>query len=144
MRAISIVTIPFVLVTACVTPTDPGNLGVLVETTVRSVALPPDVGGVTINFSVTNRGPATVYIARCGDQIVSGVDERVGAGWTHHSRAMCMAIYDMSRIPLAPGSTIESVTVMTRPGSFRLRVGVAATLDGEASWVAGSNSFVVE
>ena len=124
-------------VTAC----DLGT-GLRVETVNTSFEL-RDARDMGVGFTVENTGDATVYLARCGDALMSAVDRWESVHWEQYSGDLCPAVYPMGPLALAPGARTNGRRVLLEPGRYRLRLGNAPSRVDFPFWDATSNAFHV-
>jgi hypothetical protein len=110
---------------ACQTTTAPGFSDLVLRVDPASIALNRGGGEVVVPFTVRNRGGETVLLARCGDDLLFELQRSEQAGWVGVRAAICLAVYDMSPLPLAAGETVQGgYRIDPVPGRYRLVLGV--------------------
>jgi hypothetical protein len=131
-------------VAACSLPTASSSPAVEVRTGSSAYTIDAATGTASIDFSIRNRGPDLLHIARCGADISAVVDRRGGtAGWQQYASAICLTVHDMTPLELPPGQTAHGTAVIAAPGEYRLRIGGARAASQSPEWNDASNSFTV-
>jgi len=139
MRLCLVVLLP--LVTACPGTSAPVG-GLVIRTSAVSFSRQASEPAV-IDFTVTNTFDHRVYLARCGPRIMSALDRAGASGWEQYSGDACIAILDMSPLPIDPGVTLQSSRAIHDPGQYRLRIGVIGDTEQTYAWESASGAFVV-
>jgi hypothetical protein len=143
MRILMLLLAVLTSVQACRLPLGPATLDVQVVTA-ETVIERPEQGAAGVEFRVTNRGAATVYLAMCGLRVMAAVDRREDGIWNPHSSDACQAHVDMSSLALEPGETVESSRGIVEKGEYRLRIGTVRDFGQEPVWTTLSNPFAVQ
>lgn len=131
-----------VMLGACSSPGGPANA---VEVNVSGATF-ERVGTpaiATVPFSVTNRGSAPVFVARCGSRVMAAVDRWNGQRWVQHSSDACLAIYMSAALELAPGASAAASQSVLEPGKYRLRIGATDAATSGPDWSIVSSHFEV-
>lgn len=108
--------------------------------TFERIGAPPKA---TVPFTVTNRGSAAAFVARCGPSMMSALDRWDGERWVQRSGDMCITIHPMHPLELPSGASAATSRSVTEPGLYRLRVGVAAAPGADVDWSTISSRFEV-
>lgn len=124
--------------------TAPDSPQVRIEVESATFRLDPSVGAVAVPFSVRNIGEETVYLARCGDSVSAELERWEGGEWVNAAAAICLAIYDMSPLPLGAGEMRRSAHGVHKPGRYRLRIGASGSPGERSTWGLVSEPFIVE
>jgi hypothetical protein len=107
---------------ACTTPTQPAA-------PVRLAAMASAFDrGSPISFALNNTSGRTVFVAACGDHVTVILERSQGAGWQNYASGICLAIYSMVPVTLAPGALREETTTVQDSGRYRLRILVGTDL----------------
>ena len=129
------------LVTACAGTSAP-VAGLVVRTSAVSYTRRASEPAI-IDFTVTNTYDHRVYLARCGPRIMSALDRAAASGWAQYSGDACVAIYDMSPLPIEPGVTLGSSRSVYDLGQYRLRIGIISDTGQTYAWESASATFLV-
>lgn len=114
------------IVAACSNPTGvSSNVGF---TVVQQMAT-QDPNVTTIEFVLANSGHTTVYLYRCGENVLTDVEQRVDGAWTSAGGNICLAIKEMHGIALAPGTQLTGMRQIVGSGQFRLLTHVSPDPD---------------
>lgn len=141
-RRLSVAGAAIVMLGACSSPSSPANV-VEVDVaggTFERVGTPAIA---TVPFSVTNRGSAAVFVARCDSRVMAAVDRWNGQGWVQHSTDACLAIYMSVALELAPGASAAASQSVLEPGRYRIRIGVTDAATNSPDWSIVSSHFEV-
>jgi hypothetical protein len=131
-----------VVVLGCNDSTGPaGHVNVA---TVGSSFTITEATGDGVPFTVVNRGMRTVYLQRCGDRVMMGIDRLEGTRWNQYSGDACLANVSSAPLELRSGERYEGTRWVAERGVYRFRVGVAPDFGAQADWDAASNRFSVE
>jgi hypothetical protein len=76
-----------------------------------------------VPFSVTNRGSASVFVARCDVRVMPAVERWNGQSWVSYSADVCPAIYTTAPLELAPGASATASQSVGEAGRYRLTIG---------------------
>jgi hypothetical protein len=121
----------------CRQPLGPGAF-VTIEVLAVTAGDPTIVG-----FTLRNSSDETLYVARCGPEIETEVDQAVGASWRVASVAGCDGPQTMADLDIQRGATLRSTRGLYGHGRFRLRVGVRRNGERDYDWTASSGGFDV-
>lgn len=124
---------------ACSSPT--AVTSVVDFSIVRHASSPQDPNTTQVEFVVTNTGSTTLYLPRCGENVVTGVERLEGGKWSNAGAGACQAIYRMDPIPLEPGMPVMGMRSVSGTGRFRLRTGIATDFAGTVGWHVLSGTF---
>ena len=97
----------------------------------------------SVPFSVTNRGSASVFIARCGSRVMAALDRWNGQGWIEYSGDACKAVEMMAPLELAPGASVTTSRSVLDSGKFRLIIGTADGASSSLNWSIHSRDFEI-
>jgi hypothetical protein len=97
----------------------------------------------TVPFNVTNRGSASVFVARCDTRVMAALDRWNGQGWVLYSADACPAIYTTAALEIAPGASAAASRSVVEPGKYRLRIGAADAATSDLDWSIVSSHFEV-
>ena len=97
----------------------------------------------TVPFSVTNRGSASAFVARCDTRVMAAVDRWNGQSWAEYSGDVCPAIYTTAPLEIAPGASASASRSVVEPGKYRLRVGTADAATAGLDWSIVSSQFEI-
>lgn len=97
----------------------------------------------TVPFSVTNRGSASVFVARCDTRVMAAVDRWNGQSWVEYSGDACLAIYTTAALEIAPGASAAASRSVVERGKYRLRIGAADAAASDLDWSIVSSHFEV-
>lgn len=114
------------LVAACSSPT---GVSSTVGVTVAQQVATQDPDVTTIEFVLTNTGRSTVYLYRCGENVMTDLERLVDGKWTSAGGDICLAIKEMHGIPLAPGTQLTGMRQVVGSGRFRLLTHVSPVPD---------------
>lgn len=132
------------LLVACDDTTGPSDSGLRLSTLEDRLVLPAQ-GVVDVSFTITNRGETSAFLSRCGDRIMSAIDRKGSDGsWAQYNGDMCLAIYDMSPLEIAPGESLHGMRGLHEVGTYRLRIGTSSNPSATAQWTTVSDSFTVK
>lgn len=107
------------------------------------LARDPTARSARVRFRIENQGVATAYVPRCGEAIGADVERWVGGRWVAYSSAICIAVLDMSPMPLGPGEARTGMHLLGEAGRFRMLVRVTSSAAGEEVTRVVSAPFVV-
>ena len=141
-RRMSVAGTAIVVLGACSSPNGPTNVvevnvagGTFERVGTPAIAMVP--------FSVTNRGSASAFVARCDSRVMAAVDRWNGQSWVEYSGDACPTIYAMAALELAPGASAVASRSVLEPGKYRLRIGAADAASSELDWSIVSGLFEV-
>ncbi len=97
----------------------------------------------TVPFRATNRGSASVFVARCGTRVMAAVDRWNGQAWVQYSGDACVAIYTVAGLELTPGSSAVASRTLLESGRYRVRIGTSNTASGGFEWSIVSRDFEI-
>jgi len=97
----------------------------------------------TVPFSVTNRGSASAFVARCDNRVMAAVDRWNGQNWVQYSGDACPAIYTTAALEITPGASAAGSQFVLEPGKYRLRVGTVDASNSRLDWSIVSSQFEV-
>ena len=84
---------------------------------------------VTVSYSVANDGTVAIRLTgSCGDDPAPSIERRTGGAWSQYAGGMCLAIYPIGAVVLAPGAARQSSVSLADPGEYRLVVGTETGL----------------
>ena len=109
-------------VAACSTSTAPaGPMSVrLADASFRRTA----GSAATVAYSVANDGTAAIRLTgSCGEDPAPSIERRTGGAWSQYDGGMCLAIYPVGAVVLAPGAARQSSVSLIDPGEYRLVFG---------------------
>lgn len=121
-----------------------GPAGFVNVATVGSRFALTEASGDGVPFTVVNRGVRTVYVERCGDRVMLGVDRLEGTRWAEYSGDACLANVISTPLELRPGEHYEGTRWVAERGVYRFRVGVTPDFGSQIDWGKASNRFSVE
>lgn len=105
---------------------------------------PPGADSVEVTFAIVNVSRDSIFLSRCGDSIVVGIDRANGDGsWFQSSGESCLPIFSTVPLPLGPGERAETARVFGENGTYRIRVCVKRTLGASPRCDAASPPFRV-
>lgn len=133
---------PMVATTACHDPTDVAQL-VYVQVNGTQFGL-GSAHFAAVPFSVLNPGRDTIYLARCGGEVIPAADRWEDDRWKQFSGGACPQDFSSAPLPLAPGGRYDGERPVSATGRFRLRVGAAASASATPLWRTASNAFDVQ
>jgi hypothetical protein len=121
---------------------DGSRIHLVVEDTTFSI----DEGGrgYAVPWIVENQGTEPVHLSRCGDSLLFEVERWENNTWVNAKAAVCITIYTMTPLPLAPGQALQGLQQISTPGHYRLRLGVSEHADGKRSSVVTSETFTIQ
>jgi hypothetical protein len=135
---------PLLLLTvSCQLTTAPGFQDLVLEVNAPSMAHSRGGGEVEFSFAVQNRGGETAFLQGCGDDLLFELQREREGVWVGVRAALCLTVYDMSPLPLAPGAAAHGTyRVEPVPGRYRLVLLSRDAAGEERSLISGP--FVVE
>jgi len=128
---------------ACGDSVSPGST-LRVSTTSPAFVLISSSELARVTFRTSNLGSAAVYLSRCGDRVVAAVERWEGGKWVQFSGDYCLAVSDMSPVPLQPGASRDDLRTIGERGRYRLRLGTSQSPSEQPTWDAVSNVFEVK
>jgi hypothetical protein len=129
------------LLSACQSVMEPGDAALELQTQGSEFVISPTEESASVPFTVTNHGPASVWIARCGDRLMAALDRREGGKWVQYSGDGCLMNTLTGPVELGAGEVLQGARGVVDPGQYRLRIGVSAA--GQIGWDRASNGFIV-
>ena len=141
-RQLSLVVTAVAMLGACSSSSGPGN-AVEVNVSGGSFERIGTPAMATIPFSITNRGSASVFVARCDTRVMTAVDRWNGESWTDYSGDICLGINTSIPLELAPGESAIANRSIHEPGRYRLRIGALDAASGDVDWSIVSGQFEV-
>ena len=141
-RRLSVTGAAVAMLGACSTLSGPANV---VEVSVGAATFErigtPAIA--TVPFSVTNRGSAAAFVARCDSRVMAAVDRWNGQSWVQYSGDACPAIYTTAALEIIPGASAAGSQSVLEPGKYRLRVGTVDASNSGLDWSIVSSQFEV-
>ena len=128
---------------ACADSVSPGRT-LHVSTTSPEFVLISSSEWARVTFRTSNLGSAAVYLRRCGDRVMAAVERWESGKWVQVSGDGCLAVNDMSAVPLQPGASRDDLRSIGERGRYRLRLGIARSPNEQPAWDALSNTFDVK
>ena len=139
---ISVTAVAIVSLGACSSTTGPGNnLQLKVSGAAFQRVGAPAVA--VVPFTLSNRGAASVSVARCDSRVMAAIDRWDGGSWVQYSSDACLAIYATAPLELAPGASISAERSVFEAGTYRLRVGTSKADGSDFDWSIVSGQFEV-
>ena len=100
-----------------------------------------DSGGLTVAFTIMNRGTQPEDVPACGGQPGPRIQKRLGGRWEEFGGGFCLAIYSTVPVSLQPGASINGTTGVFRAGPGVYRLVISYQVDGSPRAV--SEQFTV-
>jgi hypothetical protein len=99
----------------------------------------------SVPFTVVNGRETTVYLAACGGHAVPAIERWQDGRWMQYSGGICIASVSMAPVELPAGASHAGHAIISEPGRYRLRMGVAQDRGTTPQWAAtaSSNAFDV-
>jgi hypothetical protein len=120
----------------CGGPTEPSDVAVF-----------PTASGFAVDdwipFVVRNDGRETIYVDRCGERVLAGLDRRVGTRWENEMATLCVLSFYVPPLALAPGESVTDSVLVRSAGRYRLFVGYGRG-DDRILYRAWSGGFSVD
>lgn len=131
------------LTVSCQLTTAPGFQDLVLEVNAASMADSRGGGEIEVPYALRNQGGETAFLQRCGDDLLFELQWEKEGVWVGVRAALCLTVYDMSPLPLAPGAAVHGTyRVDPAPGRYRLVLLSRDAAGEERSLISGP--FVVE
>jgi len=117
---------------ACATPKQPESAppAPLRLTTDSTAYHRKGQSALAVSFTITNAGPATVYVMRCNGSAIASLDRIDWVGWRVVEGAQCNG-GSITNDALPPGTSFTGSTRIYEGGSYRLRLSADPDPDSE-------------
>ncbi|HEY0026226.1 MAG TPA: hypothetical protein VGB24_25265 [Longimicrobium sp.] len=137
--------LPLILLAACSSPFGSSGPELTVRTEQEEYVANPISFVHAVWFTVTNEGDESIYLPRCGAQVIVAVDRREGGDWrqAYGGSGICPAIYESGPMEVRPGDSVRSAAGVG-VGRYRIRVRATDTPGSSRFDEAVSNAFTVE
>ena len=97
----------------------------------------------TVPFTVENRSSGSIFVGRCDEAVMTGLDRLDGENWVEYSGDLCLAIYPMDPMEIAPGSSRAASRAVLEAGTYRIRISAALARSAVLDHAIVSNQFEV-
>ena len=81
-------------------------------------------GAAAIAYSVANDGTVAARLTgSCGEDPAPRVERHRGGAWSQYAGGICLGIYPIGTVVLAPGAARQGSVSLVDPGEYRLVLG---------------------